>query len=1779
MEMKKILLVGLILLAILTVGAVSASDDADFNETLTVEETQEVSSDISFDDSLNDVGQDSLSEGEITENNFGTEVASHEYVDADWDPDIVNVWGDDNVRQGRINITVVKDGNSYSNVSDFGENENVVWQLNDLKGPILNEIGTYTIFLKYLKDETEVDLGQYDFTLTQFNINTMEGELYKDYPFDIIKIYDDVYAEVYVNDGDEAFTDDWTLSGLGIDSLGEYNITLVTYQDEDVVDNYTFTVNVVDEIDGFVLYTPFNVQSSDLTNPVLYLYSPEGIEGNLILDITNDENGFEKIVEFDINSNWMSWTLENLGIEENSGYNVNLLNGTDYITEAWLNVEGFEEQIITYIWDEDEKGKLYDDYTGGVISVEIPDDKRDGNIVILVDDDDEKVNWEIDGNDYGWSLSDLDITEAGEYAVTVKWIVWDEDVIDFEQTIAEGLLNVTTFNNDVFRAVLDKDEEILKIFCFNEGKICIIVEREDGEGNSEIVNEIEYNIPSEDFDNWKEWTLQELGFEYDGNQYYFGVSIVNVTDEEDELYEFSSSHSVDPIDSKIWDENDVGVLYQDNTGCVLQINIPDGVSGKLEIIVDGVTKYTPKAYSNGEYRWTLETLGITTIGNHDVKVTLEHNNGFKSTLVDKSLNIVEFGNDTTRAKKAYLPEDDEEPRDLIFVHEGDNVTIVISIFKVEYDDEGEESSTLIDEVEINVTSDYYNKWVNIDDLAYIELEDGYYSERDILCNGESLPMEDTMSYVDSISFFINDDTYDEYGPDFNDNIVIINLPFDRNYENTTINITSGDYSISIKFDGRDYEWGDGYYVFSISQNEVNSFDDLSDRDVISFVLNHERGKLTRWDCIEKNEDGFALHSLESSTGLYGDINAYGLYIAMEISTVGEDEADGEDGDEGESEEVEENPYFAVISIPDLFNLTDGVISVTSKNNTIFSKDLTDFNKTYSYNVAGYVYKVLFEELNLDNVEDKDLVNVTLTSNDQIIKYVTVIHRLIDGNSTFYEYWGDIIFDVHYGELSNPEYGMGISDGSFIYLNIPDVLDINEGNIIITLDDGTVLLNKTLNSFEDSDPIFTLTYSNFYQGLEYTIMANETIYSHFPENENITFSFVYANNTISRKGIVQNNTLYKIIVPLDVTQMFEFIIPDDVLVNGSDFGITISSINANRQSIDFDLGGGYFSIYINGVKLEDLGRLNRYDGETELELFRLCSSSDGVETLSIHLADLNITANGVYNIKVTHTNVEDEGLNKIVTETEIYSQNITLTSNVKVDNVTSDVFTGFGMDPILLYLDTYYGDINETSGKITVLNSDGREIFTSNIKSLSKDDAGRYYLKYSDFDDKNFGNSITVMYSDGNERSGNTTVNVTWKDVDSDVFNPVVNDDVDDYYGDFINLEIPDLLTTGQIIVTLKFKGNHTTNLPMNVTTDFGSQAVYRFNVADIKTSYPDGFKLSLSDLGFYEDDGNYDVDVKFTANGEDTLDVTNNTLNVAFSSDIIISINETLRYTYEVPFASVKVFEPTNAYVDLYIDGVLYLHKTVFEDGLITFTSSRSWTPGNHTAEIRVVQSEFDRLLNSSAVEFNVLTQTEDVNVSVSDNVKENEHVIISITVPKAGNVTIDDKPYELVAGLNTIDLGTLAYGNHIMWVLYEEELDDGNITFYNNYVSVFVGDDGHWLSVPDPLVLKDEDTININLGEGVTGYVLIYVDEKLIANRTLKNGAVNFTITDEMFNEDYNPDLLGATGSQNKYGKHTYRIVYSGDATHDSLTQTGEFTIAYLFKDDIPSENPLKEN
>ena len=48
-------------------------------------------------------------EDSVTEDNFNTWVSTHEPVDADWNPDIVNVHGDDIVQDVKIELTISKE--------------------------------------------------------------------------------------------------------------------------------------------------------------------------------------------------------------------------------------------------------------------------------------------------------------------------------------------------------------------------------------------------------------------------------------------------------------------------------------------------------------------------------------------------------------------------------------------------------------------------------------------------------------------------------------------------------------------------------------------------------------------------------------------------------------------------------------------------------------------------------------------------------------------------------------------------------------------------------------------------------------------------------------------------------------------------------------------------------------------------------------------------------------------------------------------------------------------------------------------------------------------------------------------------------------------------------------------------------------------------------------------------------------------------------------------------------------------------------------------------------------------------------------------------------------------------------------------------------------------------------------------------------------------------------------------------------------------------------------
>ncbi len=416
--------------------------------------------------------------------------------------------------------------------------------------------------------------------------------------------------------------------------------------------------------------------------------------------------------------------------------------------------------------------------------------------------------------------------------------------------------------------------------------------------------------------------------------------------------------------------------------------------------------------------------------------------------------------------------------------------------------------------------------------------------------------------------------------------------------------------------------------------------------------------------------------------------------------------------------------------------------------------------------------------------------------------------------------------------------------------------------------------------------------------------------------------------------------------------------------------------------------------------------------------------------------------------------------------------------------------------------------------------------------------------------------------------GQATSDFLLKDVAPEEFSPSVESNVNDYYGDFVRLNIPDLVTTGQITVMVKFKNKHNSSISnMNVSTDFDSKAVYKFKIEDIKSSSGDKFAISMDDLGFFEGNGEYYIDVNYTSDGITALNIINKIVNVELLEDIVITINETSRYGMALPFADIKIFKPMMAYGELYIDGKLYSHQ-YFEKGLITFTSSQAWSAGTHTAEVKLFDSEFGTLLNSSSKTFETLVQKGDVTVTVGDNFKENENATIAINVPEDGIVYIqidggNTINYTVVAGNNTIDLGVLSYGNHTIWVVYENE----NATFYyNNYITIFIGDDGSWVDFPDKIVLNDEDVIKINLGEGAEGYVLIYIDNKLVANRTLVNGSSEISLTQYL------------TGD-NVYGVHNYTIIYYDNYGNMIFSRNGTFTVAYIFNDNIDINGvPLQE-
>ena len=1777
--------------------------------------------------------------GIITKDSFNWWISGHKCKD-DSDNDFCNVGFNDNVFAGTLILSIEKSDGSIKSYDVDLDGFEVQWILDDLD--IIDETGGYTVNLTYQLEDKLISLAEnHTFTLTQLFYGTCE-EVNINYPFDVIRFYsqkiDDegeyVNIEVSVNGnpvewgGVKPFR--WNLTDLGISEAGQYDITVKTSDGKGIIDEFTYTLNVDNDTSAVTIFSnKLGVRYWEVKNPALYLIcSEENMGDNLTLTVNGNP------INLTVNSTLMKWTLMELGIDRNDGYDIQLFDEDDNeIASTWLNVEGFitEENFGLLLATHSNK----DDSDNGIVNVWADGNVGEGIIFVTVRKFDGTVkvyNQTIEEEEIVWMLEDLDILdEAGIYYFDVIFTYDDVGIVLIEnRTFYLTQMNLEAFNGEVY---IDYPFDIVRIINlvrddYNDKFTVQVYVNDNPQASSpyndnpmrwtlkdlgiseigentitirlyeddEIIETLIFNITVYDEYDGLKFVSDELGVRYWGmfdpilyllsspeyiNQNYTlkingeeyevninstqmnwtlndfaikddeGFEVQIVDGEENELAStFFDVRCFEDIrieveldeEKTVFTDSQEAVIHikSHNIPAMVYITVNNETIFKTRIVSDHELKYawTLDGYNyddveemDYEYVWDLKSLGISDEG--DYNITVKVVSIFEERTYEGILHVETFNNDTFRAKSL---DDDDHTYLYFFAPTGSTGNIEVIFY-----DDGSEADVHTHPI----NESFWNKWVMIEDITEFE------EDIVVKVNGEEIPIERWVSMESGNGFEIND-------VELNSNGTALWVYVNSTDSNCTINITAGGYTFLKKVvELGDYEWWNGVYRYPIFLEDLDSFSSVDDRQEIKITLHGA-------DLPKGTRLAPTIIHLKKADGViqlvkYGELRIDVVKIQLM-----------EDDDSYLRYDIHNLTASCVqITVPDYLNITDSAEITVMRDNYIFTKKLTEFTSMgYDYECLGNIYYLSLADLNIETLKNHELINISLSSNGEIIGNKTIISYFEDEDTVGFEYFqSQIELTFHYGEIGNTEFGQGDSDGNLIILTIPKYLNITEGTIKITADDGTVLYSKSLSEFGDN-----FTYEEDQDVYKYLISdsLSEFDYACIPQGVNFTVSFTYQNTTLlGNRGVRIGDILHRINTPKDVEGLFKITIEDRILCDGEDNVITIAATDhANRMSIFIDVGGGYFAVYVNGVKVEDLGKLIRVDDETELELFRLFSNSGGNAKLKLYLSDLNITENGIYEIRITHVSEDDLFTFSLPLETELFNQNITLTSNVKSNYQNSSIewLTGYGLDPDLLYLDTYYGEIDEVTGIISVLNTDGDVILTSNIKDLPLKD-GRRYLKYSDFSD-NFKDKIIIRYSDGNERNGETTLDVLWRNVTSEDFTPDVKDDVEDYYANFIDLNIPDLIDEGQIIVTIKFKNNKDTNISdMNVTKDFDSQAVYRFNIADIKANYGNDFALSLFDLNFFEDNGDYEVDVKFTADNVHMLNITGRSVNVEFLKEILIKINETSRYGMALPFASVKIFEPINAYAELYIDGKLHSHKP-FEKGLIIFDSSPKWAPGTHFAEIKVFNSEFGSLLNSSNMTFETLTKTDDVTVYIGDKFTENENAAIAINVPENGTVYIkidreNTVNYTVVAGNNTIDLGVLSYGNHTIWIMYENE---NKTSYYNNYITIFVGDDGSWIDFPDKIVLNDDDTIKINLGEGAEGYVLVYIDGKLVANRTLINGSADISLTQYL------------TGD-NVYGEHNYTIIYYDSDGNLIFSKNGTFTVAYLFRDNIDENGvPLQE-
>ena len=681
MDLKKIMIIAFLVLAIFSIASVSAADDlsGDVNASDDSEAVLTAVSDYEGEDYEIDVWDDEeMCTNESDEDYYedsivdislpvnangsfqilnGDEVVANSVVNvSDDDDDEEAVWyidEDDNILYGSLYLTDL----DFSKIND---GDKLTFVFKDETDGIINSL---TVIYKVTLTETTIKFSSIDYNIKVNNANTTDsGENFTYVSVSKKEGYFIIYVEDDKEDEIAIFKKD----------LSDSSIPYVETGDED---NPLYTVAFsLSDINSYI-------SSKTDYNNFTDLIDKNKISSGSVIDfgIYEDENGenYKYSVSF-------TWTLSNGVIsfseedeDEDKDVDVDYLNSDITMDEGWNNTEVLQFKVRNG--------------TSGKIVIYLNDDANPAYNKTLselsVDDSDDEYNY------YNITINDLNITKAGNY--TIKDYFYDEnneilyqydsqdpEVISVYESQSATVGNVTIQINPVPVLIYDNESIITvganasaadKLYVYADGSetpINITLGEKDDDGNYTIVNSqlrlgagehtltVSYNGTNLT-GNVIILSNIEIGFADDGEIVYTsfndGFAYIAPEDEDDDIQGIDASVNLTIADGDgnvvFTSENDITSFsyYEDSGYVICTDDASSQLNGTYKVTVTYIDEYggEVKAESNITFKpFDSEDYGTsvkdTITDANDYAVTFTNVSGKYVILVNIDGNLTEF---------------------------------------------------------------------------------------------------------------------------------------------------------------------------------------------------------------------------------------------------------------------------------------------------------------------------------------------------------------------------------------------------------------------------------------------------------------------------------------------------------------------------------------------------------------------------------------------------------------------------------------------------------------------------------------------------------------------------------------------------------------------------------------------------------------------------------------------------------------------------------------------------------------------------------------------------------------------------------------------------------------------------------------------------------------------------------------------------------------------------------------------------------------------------------